>query len=688
MKIQIPRLPSKQFIWLSTGISCFLFSLSLKAEESSLVRMIQSPHAGLKGVGLNEVHWTQGFWAERYKQTHDVTLRRLWELAEDPKAGHVLENMRIAAGTGEGKFTGTTWQDAWLYKWIEAAACIYKETGDGWIDARMDEAIELIARAQEDDGYIATQITATGKPRFQDPRNHEVYNMGHLLTAACIHKRMTGKDSLMRVAIRCADFLSETLGVSVSPAYAHNPSAIMGLVELYRETGNGDYLDCARRIVDGRGAHPKPGSVFHRGAGIEGTDQIQDRTPLRRATEVVGHNVFFTYLYAGAADVYLETGDKTLMEPLERLWVDLTKRKMSINGGVSPMGRGLSIKGDPVVEAVGAAYYLPSADSYNETCGQIGNFMWNYRMLSISKDSRYADTMELELYNGFLGGIGLDGESWFYRNALRRYDVNHVEAGHNNLAQRGLPGRNRICCPTNLLRTFAELQGYIYSTGDGGFWVHHYGGNVFEGKLMDGNTLKLTQKTNYPWDGNITLELNRVDSIEPFSIRMRIPAWARGAVASVNGKAVEKLPISGTYFALKRAWKAGDVIVLDLPMQPRLVQAHPKVEQLRNQVAVMRGPMLYTLESFDLGETIDLNNVYLPSDIKLTLVSASDLPFGVRVLEGEALYRAETPWKNDLYRPLTQSVLKPLPIRMIPYFAWNNRGSTAMSVWLPIVLKD
>lgn len=676
---------SPKFLALILVVALGSLSLTNGAE---IVKTDQSPHAGMRPVAFDSVRWTEGFWAERCEQTRTVTLRRLWELAADPEAGHVLDNMRAAAGMGNKEFAGTNWQDAWLYKWIEAAACVYKETGDAWIGERMDEAIALIARAQEKDGYIATQITATGKPRFTDPREHEVYSMGHLLTAACIHKRMTGKDSLMDVALRCADFLSETLGVSVSPAYAHNPSAIMGLVEMYRETGAQKYLDCAKRIVDGRGKNPKPGGAFYKEPGIEGTDLIQDRTPLRRSTQVVGHNVFFTYLYAGASDVYLETGDQTLLAPLERLWADLTQKKMCINGGVSPMGHGLSLGKDPVVEAVGPSYHLPNADSYNETCGQIGNFMWNYRMLCISKQARYADMMELELYNGFLGGIGLDGESWFYRNSLRFHaDSAHLTGGHNFLAERVLPGRKRICCPTNLLRTLAQLQSYLYSVDGEGLWVHHYGGSVFEGALADGSTLKLTQETGYPWDGKIVLKMDAVASAEPFAVRVRIPGWAQNAVITVNGKPAANAPMPGEYLYMKRKWTAGDVIELNFPMPPRLMQAHPKAEQLRNQVAVMRGPVLYCLESVDLPETIDLNNVYVPGDIALEPMPASDLPYGIQVLEGEALHRPEASWENQLYRPMTPSVLEPLPVRMIPYFAWNNRGAAAMSVWLPVVLS-
>lgn len=655
--------------------------------EAFLVDMSRSPHVKMRPIAFGSVNWTEGFWAQRYGQTREVTLRRLWELAADPEAGHVLDNFRAAA-TGHGEHAGTDWQDAWLYKWIEAAASVTGKHDDPWLMERMDEAIALIAAAQEDDGYIATQTAAKKKGRFTDPREHEVYSMGHLLTAACMHRQMTGKDSLMRVAVRCADFLCATLGEKVSPSYAHNPSAIMGLVEMYRETGEKKYLDCAKRIVDSRGKTPKPGGIFYRGPGIIGTDLIQDRVPLRQSQQVVGHNVFFTYLYAGATDVYMETGDKSLLPPLERLWDDLTHTKMCINGGVSPVGHGLSAGGDPVVEAVGAPYDLPAADSYNETCGQVGNFMWGYRMLAISGDAKYADLMELELYNGFLGGIGLDGESWFYRNSLRFHDDSaHLAGGHNFMAERGLPGRKRICCPTNLLRTLAQLHAYLYSVDGEGLWVHHYGGNVFEGKLADGSAVKLTQETGYPWDGKIVMKLGAVASAEPFAVRVRIPGWADGAAVKVNGKPAANPPEAGSYLHMKRVWKEGDRIEIDLPMAVRLMVAHPKAEQLRNQVAVMRGPMLYCLESKDLPDGADINNVRIPSEMALKPSPASDLRFGIEVLEGRALYLDEKAWGEELYRPLGAPGMTEMPVRLIPYFAWNNRGPTAMSVWLPLDVR-
>ncbi|MDP6037009.1 MAG: glycoside hydrolase family 127 protein, partial [Candidatus Latescibacteria bacterium] len=371
-----------------------------------------------------------------------------------------------------------------------------------------------------------------------------------------------------------------------------------------RETDNEKYLDCAKRIIDGRGSNPKPGGLFYREAGVLGTDLFQDRVPLRKEKEVVGHNVFFTYLYTGAADVYLETGDETLRDVLVHLWHDLTAHKICVNGGVSPMGHGLSLRHDPICEAVGPAYHLPSAASYNETCGQIGNFLWNYRMLCIEANAAYADMMELEIYNGIQSGIGLDGASWWYRNPLRRYDTSYTESGLNDMAERGLPGKTRICCPSNLVRTVAELQSYFYSTSTEGIWIHHFGGNTFTGQLPSGETVQLEQITDYPWDGKISIIIHQTSN-QPFAINVRIPQWAEDAQLSINGEPISE-PAPSTYATIRRTWHEGDTINLNLPMPIRLIQAHPKAEQLRNQVAIMRGPLLYCLESPDFPEEIDL----------------------------------------------------------------------------------
>jgi len=655
--------------------------------KAYIVDTSASPRAQLRSVPIDAVRWTNGFWAERHRQAGQTSVHVLWDLLADPDAGHVLQNFQIAAGRREGEHQGTDWQDAWMHKWIEGAASLYGVTRDPWLAERMDECIGLIAEAQQEDGYVSTQMTIPGREQFQDPRNHEVYNMGHLLTAAVTHRRMTDSDAFFRIAVRVGDFLCGVLGITVDPGFAHNPSAIMGLVELYRETHETRYLECAKTIVDQRGHKPREGWLFSQTTGVLGTDQIQDRVPLRKEQQVVGHNVFFTYLFTGAADVLLETEDNALEEALERLWTDLVGRKINVNGGVSPMGVGLSRSRDPVCEAVGPAYFLPNATAYNETCGQIGNLMWNYRMLCVAGEARFADVMELEIYNGILSGIGLEGDGWWYRNALRRHESEQGSSAHNDQAERGLPGRRSICCPTNLLRTVAQWQSYACSVSDDGVWVHHYGANETQLALPTGPHVVLEQTTDYPWDGAITITMKEAPGAE-FALRLRIPGWAEGATIKVNGQVAEAAAEPETYADVRRVWAAGDTIELDLPMPVRLMQAHPRVEQCRGQVAVFRGPVLYCLESLDLPEDVSLWDIHIPSDIRLEPVIAGKLPFGVRMLEGEAVHRREREWGDaELYRSARTPSLDPVRLRLIPYFAWANRGPSAMSVWLPLMLR-
>ncbi|MBN2451274.1 MAG: glycoside hydrolase family 127 protein [Lentisphaeria bacterium] len=644
-----------------------------------------SPFARLRTLDLDARRWRGGFWDDRFGLIATVTVRRLWERLADPEAGHVLANFRIAAGREQGQPQGTWWQDAWLYKWIEAAACIHRLTGDEWLWGRMEEGIELIEAAQAPDGYIWTHIAGAGRNRFEYIRHHEVYVMGHLLTAAVVHRRMTGREHFLTLARRVGDFLCITLGRRVPECFAHNPSAIMGLVELHRETGNREYLACARRIVDARGSTPAPRGkdLWHRPPGIEGTDQIQDRVPLRRAREVVGHNVFFTYLFAGAADVFLEEGDASLLASLERMWADLTRNKMSINGGVSPMGIGLSIHQDIVVEAVGPAHFLPHADAYNETCGQVGALLWAWRMLCAQPRAEYADLMEHEMLNGILPGMGLEGTSFWYRNPLARPSPGRAGSGLNDLPAREEPGRNRICCPTNVLRTVAQWSGYACSADDDGIWVHQYGAGSIEIRLPDGREIALREETDYPWDSRIRWTVDRAPE-SPLNLRLRIPAWAEGAWLRAADSPAPEHPTPGTYAVVTRAWHAGETLELDLPMPVRLIEAHPDVESCRNQVAVMRGPVLYCLESADLPDGVDLRGVCVPSDAVFRPGAAADLGRGVVALDGRLLCRPVGDWQERLYGRLGPPPTQPVTVRLIPYFAWANRGPSAMSVWLPV----
>jgi uncharacterized protein len=674
-----------------------------------MAHLATSPYARLRGVAPEAVRWLPGFWGARFEQCRTVTLPHLWTLLDDPRTGHALTNLRIAAGELEGEFLGTHWQDEWVYKWIEAASYVYAVTRDRWLDERMDEAVRVIARAQAPDGYLATQTQVRGWPRFKDKAHHEVYVMGHLLSAACAHARATGKATFLDVARKTGDFLHRTFSPRPAPELAHivfNPSHIMGLVELFRTTGERRYLEAAGACIDMFGAEPG------------GTDQTQDRVPLREETQVVGHMVLATYLYAGATDAYLETGDETLLRAVERLWSDLVGKRLYVHGGVCAVHRGFSVRPrevlarraapgaappgrpatpdgypghlvhrhlDDVHEAAGDDYELPNGTGYNETCAQIGSVLWNWRLLAASARARHAELIEHTLYNSVLSGIGLDGKSWGYTNPLRFHGRGHKLLSQDAYA-RFQPGRVHVCCPSNLARAIAGLHGLAYSVSgepDEGLWVQLYGASRVDSHLPGGGRLALRQETDYPWRGRVRLTVEAAPE-RTCALNLRIPSWARGAALAVNGQAADVAAEPGSYARVGRRWRGGDVVDLELPLRARLMVGHPRIEAVRNQVAVMRGPLVYCLEAHDLPEGVALAEVYLRPDAPLEARPDPGLLGGVTALEGEAEVFRDDGWSGALYRELEPAVPGRVRVRLIPYYAWANRGTSEMAVWLPL----
>ena len=439
-------------------------------EIGALVKNDKSPCSKMKGTNMDRVVWKEGFWKRHFEICLKVSLPHLYDLMNDPSKGHVTANLKIAAGKEEGNYAGTNWHDEWAYKWIEAASMSYMYTKDEKIDKLMDELIEIISKAQMPDGYIATQIQVRGWKRYQDNRHHELYVMGHLITAACLHSRITGKDSFLRIAVKVADYMYDTFSKRIPEMdrMHNNPTNIMALVDLYRLTGNKKYLDAAAVFID-----------MH-GSGENGTERNQDRVPLRKETQASGHMVLGTYLYCGATDYCLETGDQELMDALERVWKDLYNMKTYINGGVCAIAQGLAVRRDEngcymrqgktveadwIVEGVGDEYELGNATAYNETCSQIGSFMWNWRLLLLKGEARFAEMMEHTLYNGILCSIGEDGKAWFYTNKLRWYGK-HQRLHMHDKHLRHDPDLKNCCCPTNAVRTLSELSNYLYSVDD------------------------------------------------------------------------------------------------------------------------------------------------------------------------------------------------------------------------------
>ena len=674
----------KQILKIVILLFCLAHSQRGLSYEQGIINNSKSPYSLLRSVDLNDVRWTGGFWGEKFALVKDVTIPKMWEYFNTEYSQH-WTNFRIAARLKKGDWKGTSWHDGDFYKWLEAVAYIYFVTEDPALDRLMDEIIEVIGRAQQPDGYISTRIILEKRKRFQNIHHHELYNMGHLMTAACVHYRATGKNNFLEIAKKTGDFLYDTFndGKRELANFGFNPSNIMGAVELYRTTSDRKYLDLAKNFVDMRGSAPAGSRSF----GLGGTDQTQDRVPLRKETKAVGHAVTATYLYAGAADVYMETGDQTLLEALNRIWSDVTQRKIYIHGGIGPLTNGLSIRKDSVHEAFADPYFLPNRTAYCETCANIGNAMWNWRMLNISGEGRFADVMELVFYNSGISSLGLDGDSFFYTNVLRRLGP-EVPLLRSDSPQRWKQRRG-YCCPPQIARTIAKMHGYAYSTSKDGLWINLYGSNTLNSHLPDGTTVRITQDSNYPWDGEVKLTIHSSHR-KAFALKLRIPNWADEARIRVNGKTAQITITPGEYVTLKRRWTAGDVVILSIPMKVRLIKANPLVEELRNQVAIMRGPLLYCLESLDLPDRVDIMDVLLPRNIALRPRFDKNLLGSVTVLEGKALYIKDKDWSGQpygtgpLYKEIGDSNPQPFLLRLIPYYAWSNRGVSQMTVWLPV----
>jgi uncharacterized protein len=651
--------------------------------DRGLTDVSVSPHVILRSVGLADVKWTHGFWADRFETCRNETIPHLGRIMEGTEHSQFLQNFRIAAGLAEGRHRGAAWNDGELYKWLEAAAAVYAVTKDKDLDRWMDEVIRVIAKAQRADGYLHTPVLiknrngdASAKP-FQDRLNFETYNLGHLLTAGCVHYRATGKKDLLNVAVKAADFLQAAFQ-KPTPELARNaicPAHYVGMVELYRTTRDAKYLRLAETFINVRDL-------------VEGgSDDNQDRIPFRKQTQAVGHAVRANYLYAGVADLYAETGDKTLLEPLQKIWENVVFQKMYVTGGCGALYDGASPDGSKdqkqitrTHQAYGREYQLPNSTAHNETCAAVGCALWSWCMLQITGEARYADVLERVLYNAALAGVSLDGKRFFYVNTLRQLDRMPVELRWSRTRQ---PFISSFCCPPNLARTLAEVNSYAYGQSDDTIWVNLYGGSVLDTTLAKGERLVLTQGTDYPWNGRVRITVKAAPA-RPLTLRLRIPGWADGASLSVNGTRERTPPEPGRYAALRRIWTAGDVVEVDLPLRVRLLQAHPLVEEARNQVAVQRGPIVYCLESPDLEKGVAVSDVVIPRGIDLRPRHDSTLLGGVTVLEGKVEAVVERPWSKELYRELSATSPRTISLKLIPYYAWSNRGPSEMTVWMPL----
>lgn len=638
--------------------------------------------------GPVEAEWTGGFWKERWETCRDRMVPHMWSVLADKDISHCWQNFLIADGQAEGEHSGPPFHDGDLYKWLEGAIRVYgKSDNREWLD-RIDEIIATIARVQRPDGYIFTYdaIQKRNKKQYEalgNDLNFEVYNLGHLMTAGVMHHTMTGKTTLLACAEKAAAYLGSQFA-DLDTARARTaicPSHYMGLAQLHAHTGNEDYIELLNLLIQLRDRVPN------------GTDDNQDRIPLKSHREIVGHGVRSTYLYAGVTDLYMQKKDEDYRTVLEAVWNDLVSKKIYITGGcgalydgVSPYGVANTGETQTTHQAFGRAYELPNTAGYNETCASVGNYLWNFRMAQAFGEGKYGDYMEKALYNSILSGIDLDGDAYFYTNSLR--------------CQHGLPyqlkwGRHRepyltsFCCPPNVVRTLAGTPDKICVPQQGGVAFLLYGAARIALDVESGGRVGFAMRSDYPWDGEIEIEIDSLEGADRFPIALRKPEWASRFAVSVNGEAADGGALGEDGFiTLKRAWKVGDTLKLSLPMDVTVVESHPMVEESRNHVAITRGPLVYCLETADLPEDCQVGQIYIDPTTEFTPVTEDIGGSQMSVLKGELWVDSAPAWTGtQLYRPHGTSRFRRIAAKLVPYFAWDNRQQGEMSVWLPILPK-
>ncbi|HTE17678.1 MAG TPA: beta-L-arabinofuranosidase domain-containing protein [Armatimonadota bacterium] len=620
---------------------------------SVVVDTSASPHARLRPLPLSAVRLSDTFWEPRRRVNQRVTLPSQYRRCEETGR---IDNFRRAAGKKQLPFQGRYYNDSDVYKWVEACAFVLAAGSDPELERMVDTVVREIADAQEPDGYLNTYFTfERAGERWSNLKDlHELYCAGHLIQAAVAHHRCTGHRELLDVALRCADHICSVFGAEGREGTCGHQELEMALVELYRLTGRETYLEQARLFIERRGRKPPVigGSPYH-----------QDHAPFRTLDAVVGHAVRMVYYCCGGADVYAESGEPEYLAALERLWSNMVHRRMCVTGGIGSRYEG---------EAFGGDWELPNDRAYAESCAAIGSVMWNWRMLSLTGEARFADVLENALYNGMLPSLSLEGHDYFYQNPLAD------RGGH-----RRQPWFECACCPPNIARMLASLPGYFYSTSEEGVWVHLYGRSSATAALPDGRSVTLVQKTNYPWNGDIEIEVE-TDAVGPFSLFLRIPGWCEGAWAAVNGETVATDAAPDSYAEIRREWRTGDALRLSLPMPVTRVRSHPYVTNNAGRVALRRGPLVYCIEQTDL-HGVDPRDVVLPAGSELSAAWEPDLLGGIVTLRGPATARDHAAaWNGDLYRTDAEAppAERAIELTAIPYYAWANREPGGMAVWI------
>lgn len=640
-----------------------------------------SKYAKLHSPEYDKVRWTGGFWKDAVDVCAENMVPHLQNMFDSKDISHVVENFRIAAGRTEGDFDGTVFGDGDFYKWMESELYSAVYLGDADRLEKLDEYIELIGEAQQADGYISTKQIIEGRQgkglgRLGDINEFEVYNMGHLFTSACLHKRITGKDTFLNIAEKAADYLQKSYDESLKSGDAQTavcPSHYMGLVELYRTTGKTQYLTLARQAIESRDRVRN------------GMDDNQDRIPLKTHEKITGHAVRATYLYAGVADLYAEDGDGEYLFMLDKVWRNMIDKKIYITGGIGALYNGCSPYGNfftdqRVHQAFGYEYQLPNITAYNETCASAGLVMWAYRMFNVRPRAEYFDVIERAMLNTNLAAVSLDGKKYFYENMLRRTKKLDYKLIWPLTRSEYILS---YCCPPNLARTIMQSSEYAFSCSCDKVYTGLYGQCQAKLGLGDGASITLNEETDYPYSGLIRFTISEATENRPVSLYLRIPSWNRHARISLNGNVIENFDNKdGQYKEVQIEDPAGTEVVLELDMPARLTIANPYVEEDTGQAVVEKGPMVYCVETHDCNiDTLDdicINPRNGFDEEKLDICGRNVLSLTTKAHKiGENNFA-----DNVLYQTLEQTGDDEIKVRFIPYFAWDNRGVGEMRTWL------
>jgi DUF1680 family protein len=637
----------------------------------------------IQPVAFTNVKLSDHFWTSRIETNRTVTIPASFERCES--TGRV-KNFQMAAER-KGKFCTTyPFDDTDIYKTIEGASYSLALHPDKKLDHYVDSMITIIGRAQEPDGYLYTARTIDpahvgpwlGTERWvkEQENSHELYNAGHMYEGAAAHFMATGKRNFLNIALKNADLLVRTFGPGKRHVAPGHQVVEMGLVKLYRITGKKEYLDLAKFFIDERGHkeyNKKSKSVYENGI------YWQDDKPVIEQDEAEGHAVRAMYLYSGMADVAALTGDKEYLAAIDKIWDNMVGKKMYVQGSIGAVGDG---------ERFGANYELPNATAYNETCAAIGNVFWNQRMFLLHGDAKYIDVLEKTLYNGLISGVGLDGKSFFYTNAMQIHDG----FNHPDIERERAGWFTCSCCPTNVVRLMPSIPGYIYAQNGNDVFVNLFISGTGDLKVNN-KALQITQQNNYPWDGALAFTINPASSMD-LNLKIRIPGWAQNkAIPSdlyayqqastqkvtikVNGKPVDYQMQNG-YAVISKKWKKGYKVEMNLPMDVQRVIANDKLPEDGGKIALQRGPIMYCAEWKDNdGKTA---NIIVPKTTTFTSEYKADLLNGVTVLKAEVKgVNVDSDGQNISTANKT--------LTAIPYYSWANRGKGEMTVWFPQQVK-